>query len=63
MSSKLKEYKETAKQQAIEYKKLEDQRYEEFEHFNAMRLKAEGAYEAISQISNEEESEKKEKKK
>ena len=62
MSDKLKEYKETARQQAIEYKKLEDQRYEEFEHFNAMRLKAEGAYEALSQITKEEEGEEKKKK-
>ena len=61
--SKLKEYQETAKQQAIEYKKLEDQKFDEYEHFRVMRHKAEGAYEALTQISEEEEVEKKETKK
>lgn len=62
MSDKLKEYQETAKQQAIEYKKLEDQKFEEYEHFQRMRFKAEGAYEALSQITEEEKGEQKKKK-
>tara|TARA_R100001594_G_scaffold59760_1_gene93761 strand:+ start:132 stop:323 length:192 start_codon:yes stop_codon:yes gene_type:complete len=60
--SKLKEYQETAKQQAIEYKKLEDQKFDEYEHFRTMRHKAEGAYEALSQMVKEDEDKKETKK-
>lgn len=51
------------KNQIVEYKKLENLKYEEYEHLNMMRIKAEGAYEVLQQISQEEENrEKKEKK-
>tara|TARA_R110000823_G_scaffold134743_2_gene263711 strand:- start:98 stop:280 length:183 start_codon:yes stop_codon:yes gene_type:complete len=55
--SKLKEYLESAKKQAVEYKALEEQKFEEYEHCMKMKLKAEGAYEALSQVQKEEEKE------
>ena len=49
------------KNQIIEYKKLENLKYEEYEHLNMMRIKAEGAYDILQQIWEETESKKEEK--
>tara|TARA_Y100001938_G_C8081190_1_gene429219 strand:- start:1377 stop:1556 length:180 start_codon:yes stop_codon:yes gene_type:complete len=49
------------KNQIIEYKKLENLKYEEYEHLNMMRIKAEGAYDILQQIWEESESKKEEK--
>ena len=50
------------KNQIIEYKKLENLKYEEYEHLNMMRMKAEGAYDILQQIWEEEKASEKEKK-
>ena len=49
------------KNQIIEYKKLENLKYEEYEHLNMMRIKAEGAYDILQQIWEEEKSREEEK--
>ena len=49
------------KNQIIEYKKLENLKYEEYEHLNMMRMKAEGAYDILQQIWEEEKAIEKEK--
>lgn len=49
------------KNQIIEYKKLENLKYEEYEHLNMMRTKAEGAYDILQQIWEEEKASEKEK--
>ena len=49
------------KNQIIEYKKLENIKYEEYEHLNKMRIKAEGAYDILQQIWEETESKEEEK--
>jgi len=49
------------KNQIIEYKKLENLKYEEYEHLNMMRIKAEGAYDILQQIWEEEKASKEEK--
>jgi len=49
------------KNQIIEYKKLENLKYEEYEHLNMMRIKAEGAYDILQQIWEETESKEEEK--
>tara|TARA_R100000734_G_C3255874_1_gene55993 strand:- start:99 stop:287 length:189 start_codon:yes stop_codon:yes gene_type:complete len=49
------------KNQIIEYKKLENLKYEEYEHLNMMRIKAEGAYDILQQIWEEEKAREEEK--
>tara|TARA_R100001015_G_C4574813_1_gene132265 strand:+ start:667 stop:855 length:189 start_codon:yes stop_codon:yes gene_type:complete len=51
------------KNQIIEYKKLENLKYEEYEHLNMMRIKAEGAYDILQQIWEEEKASEEEKEK
>ena len=57
----LEDYIVDIKNQIIEYKKLENLKYEEYEHLNMMRIKAEGAYDILQQIWEEEKASKKEK--
>jgi len=51
------------KNKIIEYKKLENLKYEEYEHLNMMRMKAEGAYDILQQIWEEEKASEEEKEK